>query len=119
MKTLEYYNTYRHLSESVSLIEGQLRFTACIDDAQLLQLHYLKQQQSEIEESLKNYIPYPLSAKNQYRALAEQEFLFYRCIKGLTMTKTAELMCVSRDTVYRIRRRLSQKEGCFADFSEE
>jgi hypothetical protein len=35
------------------------------------------------------------------------------------MSKTAELMCVSRDTVYRIRRRIADREGWQADFSED
>lgn len=119
MKTLEYFDTYRQLSHTISVIEGQFQFGASHDPILLSEYHLCKEQQKEIEERLRNYIPYPLSARNHYRALEEQEFLFYRCIKGLTMTKTAELMCVSRDTVYRIRRRLASREGYFADFSDE
>jgi hypothetical protein len=119
LKTLEYYDRYRQLSQHLSLLEGQLNFSSFPDPALIAEYENCKKEQQEIKDHLNNYIPYPLSARNHYRALEEQEFLFYRCIKGLTMSKTAELMCVSRDTVYRIRRRIADREGWQADFSED
>lgn len=67
-----------------------------------------------IERNLENYIPYALPPKHYYRALEERDFLFYRYIKGFTMLQVAELMCVSRDTVYRIQRRIAARDGLFS-----
>ena len=119
MTTLEYYERYQQLAERLSLLEGQMQFASYPDPLMLEECALCKREQIEIMDRLNNYIPYPLSARNHYRALEEQEFLFYRCIKGLTMCKTAELMCVSRDTVYRIRRRISKREGPSAYFTDD
>lgn len=119
MNTLAYYENYQIFSSEISVLEGQLQFASSPDAVLLERLQLCKNHQKQIEESLRNYIPYPLSARNHYKALEEQEFLFYRCIKGFTMSKTAELMSVSRDTAYRIRRRIASKEGWQASFFDD
>lgn len=43
----------------------------------------------------------------------EREFLFYRIIDGCTMDSVADKMRVSRDTVYRIRRRIMTRNVNF------
>ncbi len=111
MNTLQYYEQYRTLCGQAALLQGQLQFGGGADEALLLRLESIEREKREIEDSLTRYVPYPLAARPYYRALEEQEFLFYRCIKGLTMKQTAQLMCVSRDTVYRIRRRIAKGEG--------
>ena len=113
MNTLKYYEKYRDLTKRIALIQGQLHFFSGNEERADLcaQLDECVCAQKEIERNLENYIPYALPCRSYYRALEEREFLFYRCIKGLTMEQTAELMCVSRDTVYRIRRRIANHEG--------
>ena len=113
MNTLAYYERYRQLSRRIALIEGQLHFFSSEDEREALfsELNACIAAQKEIEENLEHYIPYALPCRSYYKALEEREFLFYRCIKGMTMEQTAELMCVSRDTVYRIRRRIASHDG--------
>ena len=99
MNTLAYYKQYRSLSDRASMLEGQLQFFS--DDYNrsetLKELHRISNLKKEIE-----------------RNLEEREFLFYRYIKGFTMLQVAELMCVSRDTVYRIQRRIAARDGLFS-----
>ena len=113
MNTLKYYENYRELGKRIALLQGQLQFFSGGSERADLraELNACICTQKEIEENLERYIPYALPCRSYYRALEEREFLFYRCIKGLTMEKTAEMMCVSRDTVYRIRRRIAGHEG--------
>ena len=113
MNTLEYYEKYRELAKRIALIQGQLHFFSGDEERADLcaELDACVSAQKEIEENLERYIPYALPCRSYFKALEEREFLFYRCIKGLTMEETAELMCVSRDTVYRIRRRIAEHEG--------
>lgn len=119
MSTLSYYENHRTLSQRIALLEAQLQFRDADVHSLESELLRCKEEQRQIEDSLAHYIPYPLAARPYYKALEEQEFLFYRCIKGLTMRKTAELMCISRDTAYRIRRRIAESEGRFASFGDK
>lgn len=118
MNTLQYYEQYRALNARLALLEGQMHFLTADTEEFTPILRQIEAEKREIEESLSHYIPYPLSARQYHRALEEQEFLFYRCIKGLTMKKTAELMCISRDTAYRIRRRIARGAGRHASFDD-
>ena len=112
MSTLSYYEQYRALSKRAASLEGVLQFTYSeMRDGYSKELMRVRGQMAEIEDSLKHYIPYDLPPRLHYKALEEREFLFYRCIKGFTLCATAELMGVSRDTVYRIRRRLTRRDG--------
>ncbi len=113
MNTLSYYENYRVLARKITLIRGQLQFFAISEEREQLitELDRCLAAQKEIEENLEHYIPYTLPCRSYFKALEERQFLFYRCIRGLTMMQTAELMCVSRDTAYRIRRRLAAHEG--------
>ena len=117
MSTLSYYESYQHLSERAAFLEGHLQFSYCDErngDGVACELASVCARMRQIEFDLKNYIPYDLPPRLHYKALEEREFLFYRCIKGMTLDRTAELMGVSRDTVYRIRRRLAKREGRFS-----
>ena len=121
MNTLTYYKQYRSLSDRASMLEGQLQFF--FDDYNrsetLKELHRISNLKKEIERNLENYIPYALPPKHYYRALEEREFLFYRYIKGFMMLQVAELMCVSRDTVYRIQRRIAARDGLFSSVLDD
>ncbi len=121
MNTLKYYENYRTISKKIALIQGQLQFFSGEAEREDLAKELAKclAVQREIEDNLEHYVPYALPCRSYFRALEEREFLFYRCIKGLTMMQTAELMCVSRDTAYRIRRRIASHEGHLSSFSGE
>ena len=58
------------------------------------------------ERILARYGDTAISARDALRRADERLFLAYHYICGLTMEKTALAMCVSRDSVYRIRRRV-------------
>ena len=113
MNTLEYYENYRRLSNELTLIQGKLQFFDAEDERRelLLRMDLCLASQREILMNLENYAPVTLPCRSYFKALEEREFLFYRCIRGMTMEQTALLMCVSRDTVYRIRRRIASHEG--------
>ncbi len=112
MNTLDYYKQYPLLCERISMLQGQLQFYSGSNRALLTrELKQCLESQKEIKDCLEHYIPYPLPTRAYCKALEEQEFLFYRFIKGLTMCKTADLMHVSRDTVYRIQRRIAKRDG--------
>ena len=114
MSTMSYYEQYRTLSARCAEIEGLIQFSDCSDFEQLCaELDVLRRRMLAIENDLARYIPFDLPPRLHYRALEEREFLFYRCVKGLTLMRTAELLNVSRDTVYRIKRRLSAADGAF------
>ena len=120
MSTYSYYHRFRTLSGQKAALEGHLQFGDALDEAQTCaQIDLLEREMNGIEERLTCYIPYELPLRMHYRALVEREFLFYRCIKGMTMEKTAELLGVSRDTVYRIKRRLSSASGESFTFPED
>lgn len=60
----------------------------------------------EAEDKLDRYIPDDAPPHEICRLADEKLFLSLRYICGMTMIEAAYAMCVSRDTVYRIRRRV-------------
>jgi hypothetical protein len=46
------------------------------------------------------------SARDALRQADERLFLAFHYVRGFTMERTAEEMCISRDSIYRIRRRV-------------
>lgn len=66
----------------------------------------IKQKISETEHKLEHYIPADAPKSEISRLADEKLFLSLRYICGMSMLETASAMCVSRDTVYRIRRRV-------------
>lgn len=63
----------------------------------------------ETEKSLNDYVESASTPREAAKRSDERLFLTYRYVHGMTMEETAEEMNVSRDTVYRIRRRLADK----------
>ena len=63
-----------------------------------------------MDSLLEHYIPEGIDRRTEYRLTDEKEFIRLHCILGNTVEQTAERMCISRDTAYRIRRRLCAKE---------
>ncbi len=71
----------------------------------------LRAEMERIRAAIARRTPPPNSPrKDCYRLQDEQIFLRCRYLEGMTMERVAEEMFVSRDTVYRIRRRLAQIE---------
>ena len=58
------------------------------------------------EGALRRYIPKDARIREIPKYAEEKMFLTFRYIYGMTMQQTAAAMNVSRDTVYRIRRRI-------------
>ena len=67
------------------------------------------------------YIPKGIDRRTEYRLTDEKEFIHHHCIEGKSVEETAETMCISRDTAYRIRRRLCTKDApsCAVCFTNE
>ena len=87
-----YFENYLNLKKKLSLLEFEL--TEKNSDDKKIEISKIKNSMTEIENEL--------NKKNS------DEHLFIRCryINGYTMDKTAEAMNVSRDTAYRISRRV-------------
>lgn len=61
----------------------------------------------DTENELDSYVANASTPREAAKRADEKLFLTYRYIHNMTMEETAEEMCVSRDTVYRIRRRIA------------
>ncbi len=61
----------------------------------------------DTEKELDSYVAAASTPREAAKRADEKLFLTYRYIHDMTMEETAEEMCVSRDTVYRIRRRIA------------
>lgn len=95
MNLLEYFKQYPILLEK----EGQIGSSDGAKGA-LYQMNAM----------LENYIPKGIDRRTEYRLSDEKEFIHLHCIQGISVEQAAERMCISRDTAYRIRRRLCAKE---------
>lgn len=71
-----------------------------------------------VEGLLDNYDNSPDTPREAVRRSEERLFLTYHYIRGMTMESTAEEMQISRDTVYRIRRRIVSR-GNAPELSDE
>lgn len=70
------------------------------------EIAYHKREMEQIKSSIDSYVPSDVSPRVAVQMNDERIFLECRYIQGMTMEKTADAMCVSRDTAYRIRRRI-------------
>ena len=95
MNLLEYFKQYPILLSKSKEVDAS-------DDA--------KRELSHMDSILVNYIPSGLDKRSEYRLTDEREFIRLHCIEGKSVEQTADTMCISRDTAYRIRRRLCNKE---------
>lgn len=66
----------------------------------------IEKKQRALEALLDVYDDRSTSAREAVRRSEERLFLTYHYVRGMTMEETADEMKVSRDTVYRIRRRI-------------
>jgi len=65
----------------------------------------------EIENAIESYVPDGVTTREFNRLSDERMFLECRYLMGLTMEQTAEAMYISRDTAYRIRRRIVDRDA--------
>lgn len=72
-----------------------------------------------IEGLLDSYDNTPASPREAVRRSQERLFLTYHYFRGMTMEETAEEMGISRDTVYRIRRRILTRSDAPDVYSED
>lgn len=71
------------------------------------------------ERALARYGDASTTPRDALHRADERLFLAYRYLCGLTMEKTALAMCISRDSVYRIRRRVVARGEIPAEYLEE
>ena len=108
-RPINYYQEYKTLKKRCELKKHELklldrenpRYTKVQKDME--DCHF---KMSEIEKSIETYVPEGVDTRTYGRLSDEQMFLECRYIMGMTMEQTAEAMYVSRDTAYRIRRRI-------------
>ena len=70
----------------------------------------LEKSVTRAENLLGQYIPADANAKDIPKYADEKLYLTFRYIYGMNMSETASAMSVSRDTVYRIRRRIIARQ---------
>ncbi|MBE6672004.1 MAG: helix-turn-helix domain-containing protein [Ruminococcaceae bacterium] len=95
MNLLEYFKQYPILAQKAEKVVES--------DASIYAL-------SQMKDLLENYVPDGIDRRTEYRLSDEKEFIRLHCIEGISVEQAAERMCISRDTAYRIRRRLCAKE---------
>ncbi len=71
------------------------------------------------ERILSRYGDAAISAQDALRRADERLFLAFHYIRGLTMEETASQMCLSRDSIYRIRRRVLSRGDIPAEYISE
>ena len=95
MNLLEYFKQYPTFAQKAGEVAESEAFKAKL---------------TQMDDLLAHYVPDGLDRRTEYRLSDEKEFIRLHCIQGISVEQTAERMCISRDTAYRIRRRLCAKE---------
>ncbi len=108
----EYFEYYKVYERICHILQSELQ-ESCIDDARrqqiMAEIGLIKESMQAILASIQDYAPkFPPPKYSLLKQADDRAFLHCRYILGLTMEETAEQMHVSRDTAYRIRRRIAQ-----------
>lgn len=104
IRDIQYFTNYIYYKKSLPVYAHELKTL-------------LYENRTEEAERLKSKIRLTENSMKEIEALIENynaganERLFLRCryIDGLTMEKTAEIMNVSRDTVFRLKKRINRQ----------
>lgn len=120
-KSLAYYENYRTVRRMKSVKEKQLSIAES-DRADPDIIEKLKNDIEQcnlimrcIEDDIHSYVPDDASGR-LYRQLSDERiFLELRCLSGMTIESAAEAMYISRDTAYRIRRRIASPSRTLSD----
>ena len=120
-QSITYFESYKVLRKKLELKKTEIGLLGKNDadkvqDVQVEIDRYVDKMK-EIEQAIENYVPQGVDNRTYMRLSDEQLYLQYRYLLGMTMEQTAEAMYVSRDTVYRIRRRIVGSGNSF-DFSQ-
>lgn len=109
MYNLNYFEKYITCKKTLNICEYELRQAEKerrnnIIESLVCEIDELKSQMSEIKAVIDNYNP------NDYKDFTDER-LFLRCryVDGLTMEQIAEVMHVSRNTAYRIKRKINEQ----------
>jgi len=106
---------YEKLTSSKSSSFGEAHMNG---DERLRLAQRLERSVREAEYRLEHYVGENLKPSEAAKQADEKLFLSYRYVYGMTMVETAYAMSVSRDTVYRIRRRILARRFPYDTASE-
>ncbi|MCL2212864.1 MAG: hypothetical protein FWB93_03440 [Oscillospiraceae bacterium] len=106
---INYYQEYKVLKKRSELKKLELKLLDSDSPRSIkvqsdIDLCYSKM--DEIENAIETYVPDGVDTRTFNRLSDERMFLECRYLMGMTMEQTAEAMYISRDTAYRIRRRI-------------
>ena len=123
LKALAYFDTTRTIRKTLGIVDTQLnRPPRRAEDPALEEERVRKllerrelclRQLAEIEDGIRHYLPQERgfrSSRDRFKLADEQLYLDCRYLQDMTIEETADAMAVSRDTAYRIRRRIAAKE---------
>lgn len=115
MNLLHYFERYPLCKKELTALEGRLSLLPCAGEERSRLERRLDETRAEMDEIRQTlarlYAESPGGGlRERYKRSDEKHFLECRYLQGLTVEKTAEVLCVSRDTAFRIRRRLAAKE---------
>ncbi len=107
----EQYHTDKKLYEMLCIkLESELRTGRQSKYSEQIRLKALLEKQVlTAEKRLENYVEEGLAPSEVVKQSEEKMFLYYRYACGMSMFETARAMSISRDTVYRIRRRILKR----------
>lgn len=109
MYSFDYFEKYMMYKKRYALCEFELKKAICAGNKILAQkieeeISEIFAQMTEIKKIIDNYQP---GEHKNY--MLERLFLRCRYVDGMTMEQTAELMDISRNTVYRIKKKIEQQ----------
>lgn len=118
MKLLSYYEQYPLYKRELAALDGRLQILARDGNADPAERAWILRRADELRGKMegirrtlaRHAAPPDAERRESLRLTDERLFLECRYIQGMTVEKAAEAMCVSRDTAFRIRRRLAEKE---------
>ena len=101
MYSLSYFNKYILYKKRHDICKFEIRQTDT--EALRCELRQLENSMAEIKSVIDDYAP---NNNNTHNFANERLFLRCRYINGMTMEETAEIMEISRNTVYRIKKKI-------------
>lgn len=128
LKALAYFDTTRTIRKTLAIVDAQLDrpsrgaggkrpADSAVEEERVRKLLERRElclrQLDEIEDAIRHYLPKERgyrTSRDRFKLADEQLYLDCRYLQDMTIEETADAMAVSRDTAYRIRRRIAAKE---------
>jgi hypothetical protein len=108
----EYFEYYKVYERIYQILQAELHASDTPETRRqqiTAELQLLTASMQSICDAIAGYVPkFPPPKYSPLKQADDRTFLHCRYILGLTMEQTAEQMHISRDTAYRIRRRIAQ-----------